>query len=123
VYQGKLDADQFFHGYRRYAEAVQHHFVRYEDFTADPSDTLQRICAMLEISFDQTCLERWHLNDHITGDNKKSSRGTTGEEASTIRPLPRRQVDRELEDAINANSDYRQILELLGYQTESPASV
>lgn len=117
VYQGKLDQAQFFYGYRRYAEAVQGNFFRYEDFIADPSATMQWLCSQLEVPFDPTFIDRWHLNEHVTGDNKKSSRGSSGKEASMIRPLPRRQIEPELQTALSENGDYQRILTLLNYQT------
>lgn len=122
VYQGKLDAAQFFYSYRRYAEAVQSDFIRYEDFIDEPSATMQKICRTLQISFDQGFLERWHLNQHITGDNKKSSRGSSGAEASMIRPLPRRENDEALQTMVESNPDYQRILALLDYQTTTRAT-
>ena len=117
VYRGKLDHAHFFYGYRRYAEAVQNNFFRYEDFIADPSATMRGICSQLAIPFDPTFIDRWHLNEYITGDNKQSSRGSSGDEASKIRPLPRRQIDPELKSALQDNADYQRILTLLDYQT------
>lgn len=87
------------------------------DFVDDPSGTMQQICRALQIPFDQGFLERWHLNQHITGDNKKSSRGSSGAEASMIRPLPRREVDETLLKTVESNPDYQRILALLDYQT------
>ena len=120
IYTGKLDAEQFFMGYRRYAEQVANHFVRYEDFSRAPGESLKTISDHLDLVFDPGCLQRWHLNQHITGDNKKSSRGSQGTEGNVIRPMPRRAIDPDLLDSLERNSDYLHSLRLLGYQKAGP---
>ena len=115
VYADKLSAEEFFYGYRRYAEAIGNRFVQYEAFTRSPGLQMRKICSMMQIEYDPGFIERWHQNDRITGDNKKSSRGTSDTEASQIRPLPRRQVETALADEIARNADYQKSIELLNY--------
>lgn len=123
VYADKLDAREFFLGFRRYVEAIGPDFVRYEDFTKDPERQMPRICGMLGVGYDPGFRVRWHENENITGDNKNSSRGSQKDNAHLIQTLPRRAVDPALQAEIEANADYQWIVERLGYQTASPASV
>ena len=116
IYADKLSEEEFFLGYRCYAEAVQDHFIRYEDFTANPESAMTKICRGLDLQYDAGFMQRWHLNEAITGDNKRSSRGTTGDEAAAIRSLPRREIDRTLLAQIRRNDDYHQALAILGYE-------
>ncbi len=115
VYSGKLDSEQFFLGYRHYVEQSAGNFVRYEDFTQDPVSAMGQICQQLVMEFDSGFLDRWYLNDNITGDNKKSSRGSQGDSAHIIRPLERRGVEDELTQQLSQNLDYQAIKSLLGY--------
>lgn len=115
VYAGKLTDTAFLRGYRRYAEAVQGRFIRYEDFTTDPQTQMQRLAEGLELPYDPGFLLRWQDNHCITGDNKGASRGSGGEGAGEIRPLPRREVDEALASRFAANPDYRSVIRLLGY--------
>ena len=116
IYTDKLSSEAFFYGYRRYAEAIGERYVQYEEFTRNPESTMQKICEFLDLKYDAGFLDRWHTNTAITGDNKKSSRGTSTSEASRIRPLPRREHDSSLEHQLANNTDYQLSLRLLGYQ-------
>lgn len=115
IYADKLSAAEFFHGYRLYAESIGDRFVQYEAFTQEPQVTMQKICKMLEIPCDQSFIDRWHENQCVTGDNKKTSRGTSSEDAGRIRSLPRRQIESELVAQLTDNIDYRKSVQLLGY--------
>lgn len=115
IYADKLSAEAFFYGYRRYAEAIGNRYVQYEAFTRDPLSTMQRICELLELPYDRNFIDRWHENRFVTGDNKKTSRGTSSEEAVRIRSLPRRVIEPELEQQLAENVDYQMSMRLLGY--------
>jgi len=115
IFADKLSVEEFFHGYRRYAEAIGDRFVQYEAFTRSPETQMQKICQMMQIPYDPEFVKRWHQNTCITGDNKKTSRGTSDAEAGQIRPLPRRQVETALADEIVSNVDYRKSIALLNY--------
>ena len=120
IYRGKLDSNAFFEGYRHYAENVAGKFVRYEDFTADPTEVMRQICHALELDYDHGFLDRWRQNDCITGDNKNSSRGSSGAGAGEIRPMPRREVESALLREVESNADYQASLRLLGYRSALP---
>jgi len=115
IYRNKLDLSEFFYGYRCYAEAVKAEFVRYEDFTRRPEESMKQICSALGLKMDRKFLKRWHLNHCITGDNKKTSRGSAGDDGAVIRSLPRREVEDDLLAAAASNPDYRASIDLLGY--------
>ncbi|ABK44145.1 Tetratricopeptide TPR_2 repeat protein [Magnetococcus marinus MC-1] len=101
----------YMEGYRRFAQlCADHGFVRYEDFTVDPDARLQEMCEKLEIPFDAGYQQRWASYTNITGDTI----GTRG--AQQIKPLSRRPVEAGLHRQLQENSDYQQILSLLGYQ-------
>ena len=109
---GSLDLDRFLRGYRLLAEmAVEHGFVRYEDFTRDPDVALQRLCGLLDLDFDPGYAQRWAGWDRITGDIEPSR----GNVVAEIRPLPRPALRPDLLPMLLASEDYRRSLELLGY--------
>jgi hypothetical protein len=76
---------------------------------------MQEICDQLSLEYDPGFLERWHQNVCITGDNKNSSRGSTGDLSNQIRPLPRREVDAVLANQLKQDNNYQEIVRLLGY--------
>ena len=102
--------DEFLRGYRAFAEqAVEMGFFRYEDFLSDSDTVLAGICRRLDLPYDQTWRERWHLYDKLTGDREAIT------EASEIAPRPRRPVEPGLLGELAANADYRASIEMLGY--------
>ncbi len=115
IFADKLSPAEFFYGYRRYAEAIGNRFVQYEAFTRCPKTHMQKICEMMQIQYDSRFIERWYQNACITGDNKKTSRGTSDSEAAEIRPLPRREVEAALADEAVGNADYQKSIKLLNY--------
>jgi hypothetical protein len=111
ILHGKLTLAEFLAGYRRFAEiAAEVGFFRYEDFTGEPAPIMRSICKRLELRFDAGFGDRWREYALVTGDVAGSRAG------SAIAPLPRRPVEADLLDELAANEDYRQSLELLGYQ-------
>jgi hypothetical protein len=108
----QLDLETFMHGCRRFAElAAQHGFYRYEDFMAQPSQTLAQICHDLEVTYDEGYKYRWFNNRLVTGDIEPT-RGT-----DKIVPLGRRAIAVELLRAAEANRDYQATVSLLGYSS------
>jgi len=116
IYRDKIDSADFFLGYLKYVEAAAGHFIRYEDFTAAPGVVMQDICHQLALEYDPGFIDRWHHNRYITGDNKNSSRGSKGDSASVIRPLPRREVEPAFKAQIEQDENYQRVISLLGYQ-------
>lgn len=109
-----LPVRQYLDGCERFAEeAASIGFIRYEDFTNRPEDTLRTICERLDMPFDATYAERWAANDHVTGDTT----GTRGGK-SEIRPLERRRADDKIIEAFRAIDSYRRIKVLLGYEDD-----
>lgn len=111
ILQGKLVLPDFLAGYRRFAEiASEIGFFRYEDFTAEPAPVMKALCKRLELKFDAGFRGRWHEYALVTGDMAGSRAG------SAIAPLPRRPVEAALLEELSTNDDYRNSLQLLGYE-------
>jgi len=120
VMAGHLDLEAFLAGYRRFAEqAAASGFMRYEDFTREPSVQMEQLCRQLQLDFDAGFISKWPANRHVTGDTSGTSRGSRFVEIS---PLQQRPVDRALQEKLQNNPDYCQALELLGY-TDSAGMV
>jgi len=94
--------------------AVEHGFVRYEDFTGDPDAALMRICDAIGVRFDPGYRDRWHGYTTITGDNAQTGGRSASEKE--IRSLPRKPVDPAIMDAFRACPEYGQACALLGYE-------
>jgi hypothetical protein len=110
--QGKVSLGSFLQGYRRYADlCVQTGFLRYEDFTCAPQEQLALLCRTLELNYDAGFSHRWPENDRFTGHRG----GARGEQVKEIRQLPRRKMEPGLLEAFEADQNYREILNLLGY--------
>lgn len=111
VMQGKIQFPQFLEGYLRFAEHCREiGFVRYEDFTADTTTELQKICQILRIPYDPSFNENWSRYTTITGDIN-SLRGR----ASEIKPVERRAVEEGLLEQFAKNPDYLESIRILGY--------
>lgn len=111
IMQGRLSVRDYLRGYRKFAEtAAELGFLRYEDFTAEPGNQLQRLCARLDLPFDPGYAERWADYHKITGDVNQSSAGPR-----EIRPGRAKAHDPELVETFESYRDYHAALELLGY--------
>lgn len=115
-YQGAARADDC--GLERFLEKVRLFSsaardittVRYEDFVREPEQTMKHLCEALELPFDPVFRRRWYYYHQITGDNHDRVRG-----AWKIEPRPRREVPEELIERAEANSNYRLLLRMWGY--------
>lgn len=104
----------YLEGCERFAEeAAAVGFVRYEDFTRRPDESLRVLCERLEIDFDPSYIERWAGYEHITGDTT----GTRGGRQE-IRPLTRRPTGAKIVEAFRGQASYHRIKELLGYDED-----
>jgi hypothetical protein len=111
--RGKLTVEQYFKGYRRFAEmAAEVGFVTYESFCTEPASAMRRLCAALRLPFDPTFVERQASWTRITGDHAIGG----GRGGAAPRELPRRACPRPTLDAIASNADYRESLVILGYR-------
>ncbi len=100
----------FLDGCRRFGEiCAKRGFFRYEDFTRDADQVLKDICAQLDLDFDAGYKERWQSYPHITGDRVGKRNN------ARIVSLPRRTVDPELLQTLEANPDFKAALSCLGY--------
>ncbi|MCA9312300.1 MAG: hypothetical protein KDA21_13885 [Phycisphaerales bacterium] len=108
--QGAITLGQYLQGCRVFAEyAVATGFLRYEDFTRAPDDTLRQLTTRLQVPFDPEWVTKWEAYDRITG-AVSGTRGSGG-----IVPLPRQPHEPELLDRCAENADYQRTLQLLGY--------
>jgi len=76
----------------------------YEDFVKSPNDILEKICATLEIKYD----ENWtHYFDiaRVTGDSGRSS--------PIIEARPRRELSQEMQDQVANSRSYEKIRHLI----------
>lgn len=111
-----LTVEEYLRGCRVFAEWAQAEgFIKYEDFTEDPGDSLRTLCESLRFEFDPTYAERWAAFDKVTGDTASANTGRGATEAR-IRPLPRRETPEGLLETFRANADYARTIELLGYE-------
>lgn len=116
VVAGQLTVADYLKGYRAFAEkAVEIGFVRYEDFTEAPTQSLQKLCQMLQIPFDSTYTEKWAAFANVTGDVPDQAPGR-GNVLQEIKPLERRVADRRTLERFRASPDFEPSLELLGYE-------
>jgi hypothetical protein len=113
---GRIAAETFLRGCGRFArEAARIGFVRYEDFLRHPQAAMTEICARLRLPFDPGFVDKWQRYTTITGDPER-------EPQTSIRPPGPRTYAPDLLARFAASADYRETLELLGYEhPDAPA--
>ncbi len=110
--QGQVDIARFLQGVRAFAKlATEVGFVRYEDFTQHPDETLKALCKGLGVAFDPHWIERYRLYDKVTGDV-----ATRRKKVGAIVPARKRAVDEATATLFDEHEDYHAICEMLGYQ-------
>ncbi|MFG0256277.1 MAG: hypothetical protein ACF8GE_00055 [Phycisphaerales bacterium JB043] len=82
-------------------------FVRYEEFTLNPSVAIERLCSMLDLPFDPHFLHNLDRVTHITG--------ASGRQELPISPRPRRQCEQHIIDTFDTCPAYHEVLDILGY--------
>jgi len=98
----------------QYARAArQAAFLRYEDFLQQPGAEMQQLCSYLKLDYDKRFLEKWFTYRKVTGDNFQGSHSFSRCE---IRPPVRKPVPRDLLQQFRCQAEYRQLLDLLGYE-------
>ncbi|MBS3734274.1 MAG: tetratricopeptide repeat protein [Phycisphaerae bacterium] len=111
---GTLDVAAYLDGCAAFAEQARRvGFVRYEDFTRDPTGTMRRLCDMLDLPYDDGFLDRWCDYTNVTGDTRSTSRG---DPMRTIKPLPPREAPPDLLARFRRHPAYERTLALLGYE-------
>lgn len=111
IARGQLTIGLFLQGYLAYARHCQKiGFVRYEDFTRKPVQTMEAMCDRIDVSFDPGFIGHWHEYTAITGD-VTSTRG-----GNEIKALKRREVAPSLLAAFEREPAYAQALAMLGYE-------
>lgn len=97
----------------RYVMFLDHYkdvdIIRYEDFLAAPTETMQQICAILELAYNPHFQEVFSVQ-HLSGDSGRSG--------ITIAPRPRRSVDEALQEELAASACYEELCARLGYDPD-----
>lgn len=123
-FRDRLDASIYMAGYRRFAEiASRIGFIRYEDFCDKPAEVMEKMCRILEVSYDPGFLENYQHYTKITGDiiHPGHQQTLTGDPIGSrtpshiIRRPPRRPAPAELVRRLQGDRNYRDSLEILGY--------
>lgn len=114
----KLDVQQFLKGYRAFAErAASLGFVRYEDFVLDPDASLQSLCSMLRLAFDDAYVDKWAEFTKIT-DNVCAGTDGSGALSTAIVSMDDSDRDERMLAEFRSCEDYMPSLELLGYSAQ-----
>jgi protein O-GlcNAc transferase len=112
LFAQRLGPGKYLKGVRRFAEmASTTGFLHYEDFAADSDSALIKLCAALQLPFDQSYQARWASYSNITGDVLEGR-----SDANEIKPLPRQSASSDWLHSLSRHSDYQRILDLLAYE-------
>ncbi len=115
IISGKIDISTFLNGYRKFAEiAAETGFIRYEDFTQNPDQSLKVLCERLNIIYDKTYQQKWFDFTHVTGDTSNTGSGR-GSKHKEIIVLKRRMPDASTLKLFKKNKDFKTSIKLLGY--------
>ena len=113
MFAERLAKPKYLRGVRHFSDmAVSTGFLKYEQFTADPDTSLKQLCDGLDLDFDPAYRERWPDYSNITGDVLPGRAGLT-----EISSLPRQAGIESVAKTFESRSDYRRILEMLGYSS------
>lgn len=82
---------------------------RYEDIIEQPQQEMQKLCATLELPFNEDFIETFDLNE-MSGDSGRSS--------PVIEKRPRRDIDQEIRQEIENSEHYLFLCEELGYAAD-----
>ncbi len=107
--------EHFIEGYRQFIEAVPaDSMIRYEDFLADKTGTIQKLADYMGIPFDPDFETKAANNTRITGD--AAGKGLT-QYAGTLKT-----IDKAIFDMATSNNPYRNAAETAGYDPDSVPS-
>lgn len=111
--KGKYSIGSFLESFWHFSKKCTNmDFIKYENFTEDPSKYLMQLAEILQFQFDPAFITKWYRYQKITGDNQLSSRGSALKE---IKPLSRRQVSSDILKQFHSNDLYWESIKLLGY--------
>jgi FkbM family methyltransferase len=109
-----LSLEAFLRGCFLFAEEVAGiGYIRYEDLTRQPTEQMKILCEKLQLDFDKDFLSKWADYTFISGNIEKGK--SRGGELREIVSLPRFPLEPDLLRQFRENTDYWNILELLGY--------
>ena len=109
VISGKVTIEQYLHGYLKFAEVARETgFVRYEDFTLFPDESLQKMTSSLQLQYDPEYKTKWMYYRNVTGDSDQWRQ--------EIRPWQKPSVEASLLRLFWQNRNYRASLDILGYE-------
>ena len=126
-FRGRIDVSTYMAGFRRFAQiASEIGFIRFEEFCDQPKAVMEKICRILEVSYDPGFLEKYQQYTKITGDiiRPGQQHTLTGEQigertTNAIRRPPPRPAPPELLQQLKDDVNYREILQILGYAETS----
>jgi hypothetical protein len=122
-FRGRVDVSTYMMGFRHFAKhAATIGFIRYEEFCDQPNAVMEKMCGILEISYDPGFLGQYQQYTKITGDIIYPGEQHTltgepiGERTSNVirRPL-RRPAAPELLQKLQDDENYQESLKILGY--------
>lgn len=98
---------------RRYGVFLDHYaevpLLRYEDFVTDPESSMQRVCGLLELSYNPEFREMFPVIA-LSGDS--------GRQGSEIAPRPRREVPQDVATEAARSESYVALCARLGYDPD-----
>lgn len=124
-YRGRLDIFTYLKGVRIFADiASAIGYVRFEDLCQEPANSLEAICSVLNLGFDERFPERFLHYATITGDNYAPDQHLTltgeriGDRTTSRIPLPpHREEYTTLSRQLAGYPDYELTRKALGYNS------
>lgn len=114
VRRATLSPSEFADAYAAFARDLEGISIfRYEDLGAEPEDQMRRICACLDVPFDNSFREKFHTFDQVTGNFARK-----GE--SSIASAPQQRVPKEVLKEFQANAGLGEASAAFGYEDMGP---
>lgn len=114
-----LTLQEFLRGYRSLASyAAETEFLKIEDFGANPEPFLKSLCERLGLTFDPDYADNWVFNDKVSG--LHGSTRLVDRVNQSILPAQPAHISAEERDEMLRSNDFREIVELLGYDSDYP---
>ena len=118
--------ERFLHDHLKFTElAVKIGYLRYENFTKNPGESMKLLCERLQLPYDSGFIAKWPQYQYMTGD-MNPVRQTDPQRMQVLQkivPLPRPNVHEILLEQFRSNADYNRSLELLGYEENAYTTV
>ncbi len=111
--RNRYTVKDFMRGYLAYANQCRDlPVIRYEDFCAEPEQTMKVICTHTGLVYDPEFISRWPANRNVTGDLGSGSRG---DQMSVIQKLRSRSIPSQIQAEFEDAPGYREALEIFDY--------